>query len=552
MRHEICQNAVVSSLEETDESLAKEWHSTKNGGLRPTMVSPGSYKKVWWSAACGHEWDATVANRTRGAGCPFCSARGRKRILPGFNDLLSLHPAVASQWHPTRNTEKPSSVAPGSHRKVWWMCSRRHEWKALVYSRVSGVGCPFCAGKRPIPGETDLLSTHTMLASQWSLKNRLPVTEISAGSNKRAWWVCADRHEWEATVDNRVKGKGCPYCSGRKVVPGLTDIVTTHPALAREWHPTKNGVVAAEDVSPGSNKPVWWQCGEGHEWRTAVSNRAGSGNGCAVCSGRVAAAGVNDLLTLRPDLAAEWHPTKNDRGPDSVRPGAGYRAWWLGACGHEWDAQICSRTGSSNPGCPYCSPAPKRVLAGFNDLASQRPEIASQWHPFRNGPLSPEHVSVGTDKAVWWACEDGHEWVAFVYSRTGAQPSGCPTCRPAWSVAEKQVVVFLRGRFPELELVENERTLLGSRRELDIYIPSQNLGIEFNGLYWHDESKPEVRRRHAAKIAAAQALGIALAVVWEDDWKVRRAEVEEALMAIVRGDGIPAWMTFARQPQVER
>ncbi|WP_255182289.1 hypothetical protein [Rhodococcus sp. 06-1460-1B] len=112
--------------------------------------------------------------------------------------------------------------------------------------------------------------------------------------------------------------------------------------------------------------------------------------------------------------------------------------------------------------------------------------------------------------------------------------------------------MFLRGRFPELELVENERTLLGSRRELDIYIPSQNLGIEFNGLYWHDESKPEVRRRHAAKIAAAQALGIALAVVWEDDWKVRRAEVEDALMAIVRGDGIPAWMTFARQPQVER
>ena len=59
--------------------VAAQWHPTKNGDLTPYDVTPGSGKKVWWKCEKGHEWDATVGDRTRGRGCPHCYKEGRKK-----------------------------------------------------------------------------------------------------------------------------------------------------------------------------------------------------------------------------------------------------------------------------------------------------------------------------------------------------------------------------------------------------------------------------------------------------------------------------------------
>jgi len=60
-----------------------------------------------------------------------------------------------------------------------------------------------------------------------------------------------------------------------------------NPKLSKEWHPTKNGVLTPEDVTPYSNKKVWWVCEKKHEWSVAICNR-NRGTGCPYCSGRVA------------------------------------------------------------------------------------------------------------------------------------------------------------------------------------------------------------------------------------------------------------------------
>ena len=74
------------------------------------MVLAGSHKKVWWTCLKGHEWQTTVVARTRGSGCPVCA---NQVILSGYNDLLSIDPELASEWHPTKNGElKPDMVAP--------------------------------------------------------------------------------------------------------------------------------------------------------------------------------------------------------------------------------------------------------------------------------------------------------------------------------------------------------------------------------------------------------------------------------------------------------
>ncbi len=127
--------------------LAKEWHSTKNGTLTPKDVTPSSHKKVWWlcSKNKSHEWNAIIANRNKGVGCPYCS--GKKVCID--NCLKTINPKLAKEWHPTKNgTLTPKDVTPNSGRKVWWICSKGHKWDATINNRYKGSGCPHCFKKR--------------------------------------------------------------------------------------------------------------------------------------------------------------------------------------------------------------------------------------------------------------------------------------------------------------------------------------------------------------------------------------------------------------------
>ena len=149
----------------------------------------------------------------------------------------------------------------------------------------------------------------------------------------------------------------------------------------------------------------------------------GSGTGCPYCSGRRAISGETDLATRYPDLAAEWHPTRNgDLSPADVLPGSHRLVWWQCEHGHEWRAQIKSRVAGT--GCPVCSN--RALLRGENDLATNYPELARQWHPTKNGQLTPSDVVPGTRRKVWWVCDKGHEWRASVSARVNG--SGCPVC----------------------------------------------------------------------------------------------------------------------------
>lgn len=266
------------------------------------------------------------------------------------------------------------------------------------------------------------------LLREWDSERNLPLTPetVSYGSKKKVWWTCAHGHHWQAAVHTRTgSGTGCPYCSGRFPIPGENDLATKYPLLAQEWNTEKNGDLTPDQVLPGSHCIVWWRCAHGHQWHAQVKSRV-NGSGCPVCTNRTVQSGDNDLATQLPALAKEWHPTKNGTlTPEHIAPASNRKVWWICDKGHEYQAVVSTRT-QRNGGCPYC--ANKRVLPGFNDLATKYPEIAAQWHPTMNGSLTPDHVLPGSRKKVWWQCRSGHIWQAVVYSRTGNQRSGCPIC----------------------------------------------------------------------------------------------------------------------------
>ncbi len=338
--------------------------------------------------------------------------------------------ALLQQWHPTKNAPlTPQTISYGSKRKVWWRCGKGHEWQAAVYTRTGvGSGCPYCAGKRAYSGENDVASQMPDLAAQWHPSKNGGVTPdmVTIGSHHKAWWICEKGHVWQAAVKSRANGCGCPVCTNRVLLPGENDLATTHPELAAQWHPAKNGKLTPGDVVAGTHRKVWWRCGKGHEWQASIVSRASNGAGCPVCAGKMIVAGENDLATHFPVIAAQWHPARNGSlSPDMVSPSSSRKVWWRCPLGHDYTASVGART-EKGSGCPYC--AGRKALAGFNDLATREPKVAAQWHPMLNGTLTPDMVTMGSHRKVWWQCPEGHVWQAVIQSRTGPQKCGCPVC----------------------------------------------------------------------------------------------------------------------------
>lgn len=278
-----------------------------------------------------------------------------------------------------------------------------------------------------------------------------------------------------------------------KLVAGVNDLATVYPKLAAEWHPTKNGDLTPSDVMPGNNKKVWWRCANGHEWQASPNQRTNSKTECPYCSGRVAMPGQTDLATTHPELAGEWHPTKNgDLTPEQVTAGSNKRVWWQCANGHEWQACVYSRT-ITKSGCPYCTG--RLAIIGETDLATVNPRIAREWHPTKNGDLTPEQITAFSSKKVWWQCSYGHEWQSMVHVRTRGQGM-CPVCwgEAQTSFAEQAIFYYLK----QLTHAEN-RYILNSKSEIDVYLPDYQIGIEYDGEQWHIDVEKDIRKNRLCR-----------------------------------------------------
>lgn len=261
------------------------------------------------------------------------------------------------------------------------------------------------------------------LLTEWDDATCTPEA-VDHGSNRMIWWRCQKGHRWQAKISDRIRGVGCPYCTGRSVLTGVNDLSTLNPVLAKEWHPTKNGEISPEQVSCGSRRIVWWRCGSGHEWQAPVKKRS-AGHGCPYCTGKLVVSGTNDLATLFPELASEWAEENGLLKPTDIGPYSHKKVWWRCGNGHTWQAIVYSRVWEQC-GCPYC--ANRKVLSGFNDLRTKFPDIADQWYQDLNGELTPETVLAGSNRKAWWICPQGHVWEAVIASRTGRKKTGCPVC----------------------------------------------------------------------------------------------------------------------------
>jgi cytochrome c-type biogenesis protein CcmH/NrfF len=462
----------------------------------------------------------------------------KKPLKPKTGQSLGdVNPDLAKQWHPTKNGElTPFDVRAGSTAKAWWKCSEGedHEWGAVIADRHRGIGCAVCSNYKVVESNS-LAVLDPDLAREWhpSKNGKLTPFDVHPGSAKKVWWKCpqGDDHEWKTVVHSRTWGRRCPVCSGRKVVKS-TCLATTNPELAKQWHPTKNGRATPYNTGPNSGKMIWWKCPKGtdHEWKASVNNR-NRGLGCSICSNQKIV-DSNCLATLHPDLAAEWHPSKNGcLTPYDIGAGSGKKIWWKCPEGddHEWKSTAVARTGRSKA-CPICI---GRKVVNSNSFLTLYPELAKQLHPTKNGKKELSKFRPFSNARVWWKCPrgDDHEWKTSFNMRV--QGTGCPKCNSAKSAPELRIYCELKTIFAN---TQNRIKVLG--REVDIFIPELNLGIEYDGWYWHkDKVKQDLAKNKqlASELTLIRVREEGLEKLSETDILLTRKEMyRDGMKAIFR------------------
>lgn len=359
---------------------------------------------------------------------PRSPSRYRKRLASG--SLAARRPDLAAQWHPTANgTVTPNDVTSSSnYQNYWWLCSRcGYAWQASPNNRARGQDCPACSNRVVTPTNS-LAAVVPGIAAQWDYEANGELTpyDVTPGSGRLVGWICREGHRYPAPVFSRNDpARGCPVCRGLAVIVGVNDLATTRPDVAALWHPTANGTLKPEHVTASSGIEVVWLCTKHRfTWSAAVMTRTRVTICCPVAAGQQVVAGVNDLATLRPDVAAYWVSCTSGLGPTEVTIGSGRIAVWrcTNSLPHVFPRQIAARVRNAN--CPVCSN--HRLLPGFNDLATRHPLLASEWHTGLNGK-SASAVLPG-DRVWWWRCHRGHLLQSTVSNRIGTR--GCSSCPP--------------------------------------------------------------------------------------------------------------------------
>lgn len=439
-----CSGARVTSgkndLATNFPQLLKEWNWDKNKIL-PTEIKGGYSKKVWWICSKGHEWQMTPDARTHQMqNCPYCSG---KRVLKGYNDLTTTHPVLIKEWNFEKNKILPETISKGSIKKVWWKCSKGHEWQMTPNARTHQMqNCPYCSNRKILIGYNDFESNYPDLMQEWDYQKNSSISpsEVTKHSNQKIWWICKEHNiSYKASIYNRTKGTGCPICSEQKRISNARKNIATNRGslkennkiLMEEWNWQKNTSINPNEISTHSALKVWWVCKScGHEWEAQISNRS-NGAGCPECSKEKKLQSFrksilkkgSSLSEKAPHLLKEWNFNRNNTiSPDSISHGSKIIVWWKCSKGHEWEATINSRVNGQN--CPYCSG--RRILSGYNDFKSNYPKLMQEWDYEKNKNINPSEIAKHSNQKVWWKCSKGHEWEAKIYNR--AHGTNCPFC----------------------------------------------------------------------------------------------------------------------------
>ena len=295
----------------------------------------------------------------------------------------------------------------------------------------------------------------------------------------------------------------------------LKDLIINHEEIMKFWDYKKNNMYDVNDISVGNHNSFFWKCPVcRYEWKTRVGRLLNETKGCPNCKknkSRIEHASDVGLICEEKELMLEWdYETNNSEGllPTELSKKSKIIVNWVCTkANHKWRSSIYNRVAHKR-NCPYCSN--QKILEGYNDLVTIDPNLAKEWD-YEKNDKKPTEVGAGTGKKYWWKCEKGHEWQASPSNRHRLGV-GCPYCSQSISFPEKAIYYYLKKHISNI--IPNYRAAFINNKEIDIFIPNKKIGIEYDGLAFHNKKrdkekdkiceKNDIRLIHVSEKAGAQ------------------------------------------------
>jgi very-short-patch-repair endonuclease/cytochrome c-type biogenesis protein CcmH/NrfF len=421
-----CANQRISSnnsLAVRNPTLAKEWHATKNGKVKPSDVFPNSQKKYWWVCPLGHDYQATPNNRSHGKGCSFCNG-----VTPTKgSSAADLYPALLKEY--SSKNEKPlSTYKPRSNKKVWWTCSAGHDWQAVISSRSSnGVGCPYCKN-RLVADSNSLAAVYPELLEEWDYEKNGTLTphDVLWGSSQEVYWKCKRGHSFFVPVARRThEGRGCSKCTGHSSRSELRFFAETAHVFTDVRHRYKIAGTEADIFIPSLSLAVEYDGAYYHKTmlkRDREKNRVLKDAGVTLIRLR-----ERSLKLLGPN-DVQIHEVKHLRKSDvdtlmmKILEVAQNATTSVRRTIEAYIKKKSFRADAHYHQLLQAVPGPSEIK---NSVAANI-RISAEWNYERNAPLRPEQIHKRSGMKVWWKCNKSHEWQATVDKRTSGR--NCPYC----------------------------------------------------------------------------------------------------------------------------
>lgn len=414
------------------EYLIKEWDYNKNDIL-PSQISYGSHKEVFWICKNGHKYKKQIHSRCQGTGCSICSGINfQKRNL-----LFLEYPEFIKELDLEINTpDDLKNITCGSAKKIAWICPKNHKYMQSAVNRIKSKGCPICNNLQVEYGFNDLktwckVNDRNEIIEDWDYElNTFLPQDITFGSSKICSFVChICGYKWKTRLNARTLQKtGCFRCSKR--------MSSSFPEQAIYFYIKKyfpDAINGDRKTLDGRELDIYIPTiktaieYDGETWHKDIKKDENKADMCKKNH-------IN-LYRIREDNC------KSLNTPDTFIYTYKYQDWKqlnliiidiINKLGIKYvDVDICRDE--------YLIKEQYYLSGLKNSLGIMYPDIAKEWHPTKNGNISPYNVLPETHDSYYWLCPKcGNTYKAIVKNRVRVK-SGCPKCGQK-QANEKQMI----------------------------------------------------------------------------------------------------------------
>ena len=317
--------------------------------------------------------------------------------------------------------------------------------------------------------------------------------------------ICPKHGEFWQLPSAHLRGHGCPKCAIEGGIEQQKSNTEEFIRKAREVHGDRYDYSKVNYIN--NHTKVCIICKKHGEFWQKPSNHLSGGN-CYKCGKE--SMGIRQSMTKEGfiERAREVHGDKYDYAKVEY---AGANTKVCIVCpehGEFWQTPSAHINGKQ--GCPICGNGLKNQI---NKLTTESfIERAKRIHGDKYDYSKVDYVDYDTKVKIicpehgeFWQSPDSH-----------LQGKGCRLCNWSISQAEENLISYINNTLG-IETINHDRSII-SPYELDIYIPSKKIGIEYNGLFWHSEYFGKDKNYHLNKLNACIEKGIKLIQIFEDEY----------------------------------